>query len=167
MMTIYRATRVRTLYHPAEGEWLLVDGRHVERVGSGDPPAADRIVELPGTTIMPGFVDAHVHLTGTGLRLAGPDLGGAAIRVVYQLRTPAYLVNSTFQGGVCSNGGALSTLHASWTFSNVGQEECARFVAERRVPLGRLLTHRWRLAQADEAYKLFDTQTTGKGVFVF
>ena len=31
---------------------------------------------------------------------------------------------------------------------------------------GRLLTHRWRLDQADEAYRLFDTQTTGKGVFV-
>ncbi|HEY2992827.1 MAG TPA: zinc-binding dehydrogenase [Methylomirabilota bacterium] len=59
------------------------------------------------------------------------------------------------------------TLHASWTFSNVGQEECARFIAERKIPLGRLLTHRWRLPQAEEAYKLFDTQTTGKGVFVF
>jgi len=58
------------------------------------------------------------------------------------------------------------TLHASWTFSNTGQEECARFVADRKVPLGRLLTHRWRLDQAEEAYRLFDTQTTGKGVFV-
>ena len=59
------------------------------------------------------------------------------------------------------------TLHASWTFSNTGQEECARFVAERKVPLARLLTHRWRLDQADEAYQLFDRQTTGKGVFAF
>jgi threonine dehydrogenase-like Zn-dependent dehydrogenase len=33
------------------------------------------------------------------------------------------------------------------------------------VPLKRLLTHRFRLEQADEAYRLFDTQTTGKGVF--
>jgi threonine dehydrogenase-like Zn-dependent dehydrogenase len=49
----------------------------------------------------------------------------------------------------------------------VGQEECARFVADRKIPLKRLLTHRFRLEQADEAYKLFDTQTTGKGVFVF
>jgi threonine dehydrogenase-like Zn-dependent dehydrogenase len=59
------------------------------------------------------------------------------------------------------------TLHASWTFSNTGQEECARFIAERRVPLSRLLTHRWRLDQAEDAYRLFDTQTTGKGVFAF
>ncbi len=48
----------------------------------------------------------------------GPDLGGAAVRVIYELGTPAYLVNSTFQGGICSNGGALSTLHASWAVLN-------------------------------------------------
>jgi threonine dehydrogenase-like Zn-dependent dehydrogenase len=59
------------------------------------------------------------------------------------------------------------TLHASWTFSAMGQEECARFIAARRLPLKRLLTHRFTLEQAEEAYRLFDTQTTGKGVFVF
>jgi (R,R)-butanediol dehydrogenase/meso-butanediol dehydrogenase/diacetyl reductase len=59
------------------------------------------------------------------------------------------------------------TIHASWTFSAVGQEECARFVATRRIPLGRLLTHRFKLDDAEAAYRLFDTQTTGKGVFVF
>src|SRR6059036_1157080 len=77
MKTLYRATRVRTLSHPADGEWVLVDGRHIQRVGSGDPPDADRIVELPGTTIMPGFIDAHVHLTGTGVHHTGPDLTAA------------------------------------------------------------------------------------------
>jgi len=59
------------------------------------------------------------------------------------------------------------TIYGSWTFSTVGQAECARFVVDRRVPLGRLLTHRFSLDQAAEAYRLFDTQTTGKGVFVF
>jgi threonine dehydrogenase-like Zn-dependent dehydrogenase len=58
------------------------------------------------------------------------------------------------------------TIHASWTFSAVGQEECARFIAERKVPLKKLLTHRFTLEQADAAYRLFDTQTTGKGVFL-
>ncbi len=59
------------------------------------------------------------------------------------------------------------TIHASWTFSTVGQEECARFIAGRKIPLAKLVTHRFRLEQAAEAYRLFDTQTTGKGVFVF
>ncbi len=59
------------------------------------------------------------------------------------------------------------TIHASWTFSAMGQAECARFIVDRKVPLRKLLTHRFKLDEADRAYKLFDTQTTGKGVFVF
>jgi threonine dehydrogenase-like Zn-dependent dehydrogenase len=58
------------------------------------------------------------------------------------------------------------TIVASWTFSTVGQAECAQFVADRKIRVDELFTDRWRLEQADEAYKLFDTQTTGKGVFV-
>ena len=59
------------------------------------------------------------------------------------------------------------TILASWTFSTVGQEECARFIADRRIPLTKLLTHRFKLEEAANAYRLFDTQTTGKGVFLF
>jgi D-arabinose 1-dehydrogenase-like Zn-dependent alcohol dehydrogenase len=58
------------------------------------------------------------------------------------------------------------TLIGSWTFSAVGQAQCARFVAERGIEVDRLFSHRWKLGQAAEAYRLFDTQTTGKGVFV-
>ena len=77
MKTLYRAARVRTLAHPETGEWLVIDGRHVQRIGSGEPPTADRIVDLPGATIVPGFVDAHVHLTTTGLSLANEDVASA------------------------------------------------------------------------------------------
>ena len=59
------------------------------------------------------------------------------------------------------------TIHASWTFSAMGQAECARFIVDKKLPLTKLLTHRFKLDDADAAYKLFDTQTTGKGVFVF
>jgi hypothetical protein len=54
----------------------------------------------------------------------GPDLGGAAIRVLSQWQNqPVYVVRSTFggapgQGGVCSNGGALSSIGVSWTILN-------------------------------------------------
>ncbi|MFN8232443.1 MAG: amidohydrolase family protein [Actinomycetota bacterium] len=74
MRTLYRAARVHTLADPRAADWLLVDGRHVQRAGSGDPPGADRVVELPGSSIVPGFVDAHVHLTSTGLGLANADV---------------------------------------------------------------------------------------------
>ena len=58
------------------------------------------------------------------------------------------------------------TLIGSWTFSAMGMLECARFIADRKIQLERIFSHRWRLEQADEAYRSFDTQTTGKGVFL-
>jgi predicted amidohydrolase YtcJ len=76
--TLYRASRVHTLGHPRTGEWLVVDDRHVQRVGTGDPPEADRLVELPGATILPGLIDSHVHLTSTGLSLRSDET--AAVR---------------------------------------------------------------------------------------
>jgi threonine dehydrogenase-like Zn-dependent dehydrogenase len=59
------------------------------------------------------------------------------------------------------------TLIGSWTFSAMGQLECARFVADNGIDLDAIFSHRWKLAQADEAYRVFDTQSTGKGVIVF
>ena len=58
------------------------------------------------------------------------------------------------------------TLMGSWTFSTVGQADCARYVADREIALDQLFTHRWKLEQAEEAYSLFDAQTSGKGVIL-
>src|SRR5437763_9129934 len=58
------------------------------------------------------------------------------------------------------------TLVGSWTFSTQGQADCAEFVADRNVAVDKLFTHRWRLDQAEEAYRVFDTQTSGKGVIL-
>jgi hypothetical protein len=54
----------------------------------------------------------------------GPDLGGAALRVLSQYDgRPVYVVGSTFggaasDGGVCSNGGAISSIGVSWVILN-------------------------------------------------
>jgi hypothetical protein len=45
----------------------------------------------------------------------GPDLGGAGMRVLSQsANKPVFVVGSTFEGGTCANGGALSSIGVSW-----------------------------------------------------
>src|SRR6476619_4751007 len=51
--------------------WLGTDD-----VGRQQFPDAE-IVDLDGGFVAPAFVDSHVHLTATGLTLAGLDLRGA------------------------------------------------------------------------------------------
>ena len=58
------------------------------------------------------------------------------------------------------------TLIASWTFSTIIQAECAQFCIDRKIDVDKLFTHKWTLDQADKAYKLFDKQSDGKGVFL-
>ena len=58
------------------------------------------------------------------------------------------------------------TIFGSWTFSKAELIEISRFFAETRAPLSKLITHRYSLDQAEEAFKEFDSSTTGKCVFV-
>jgi threonine dehydrogenase-like Zn-dependent dehydrogenase len=57
------------------------------------------------------------------------------------------------------------TIVGSWTFSLQGQADCAQFIIDHKLDVDHLFTHRFRLEEAVDAYRLFDTQTTGKGVF--
>jgi len=58
------------------------------------------------------------------------------------------------------------TIVGSWVFSIMGLADCARFVADHKLPVESLFTEEWSLKQGAEAYKLFDKQTSGKGVFL-
>lgn len=61
----------------------------------------------------------------------GPDLGGAAVRALSQYHgQPVYVVGSAFRRGVCSNGGALSSIGVSWSVYN------STFVNNRAVGWG-------------------------------
>jgi predicted amidohydrolase YtcJ len=52
------------------------NGRITAVVPAAEAPGlgADRVVDLGDATLMPGFVDAHVHLSATGLADQGADL---------------------------------------------------------------------------------------------
>jgi len=49
----------------------------------------------------------------------GPDLGGGAVRALSQhAGQPVTVLRSSFTGGVCSNGAALSSIGVSWSIFN-------------------------------------------------
>ena len=127
-----------------------------------DPRAVDPVAALKELTHGEG-VEAALDCTGN------PDARVAAVRSAGTWGRVA-LVG---EGGTTTFDVSKHllrrqlTIHASWTFSAMGQAECARFIVDKKVPLKKLLTHRFKLDEADAAYCLFDTQTTGKGVFVF
>jgi predicted amidohydrolase YtcJ len=55
---------------------VLVRGSRIVWVGDdpGQAPPHDAAMDLSGSTLGPAFVDAHVHLTPTGMALVGLDL---------------------------------------------------------------------------------------------
>lgn len=119
-------------------------------------------------------IEALRELTGgTGVDCALETSGAASARVA--------AVRATKIWGVCcfvGEGGDVTinvspdmlrrqmTIIGSWTFSTVGQAECAQFIAQRNIDVDRIYTDRWSLDQAAEAYERFDAGVGGKGVFV-
>lgn len=63
--------------------------------------------------------------------------------------------------------GKQRTVIGSYTFSSVGMKGCAEFITNHGVAVDKLFTDQWRLDQAEEAYRSFDKQAGGKGVFLF
>ena len=55
----------------------------------------------------------------------------------------------------------------SWTFSQAGLSEVARFVVERSSPMDKLITHTFDLDRGQEAYDLFVSGNTGKVIFTW
>jgi imidazolonepropionase-like amidohydrolase len=78
---------------PVEDAALLVEGGRIAYAGpaAGLPEGADRAqtLDFPGATLLPGLVDAHVHLVASG----GPDLAADVPRSEAE-RTLAAVVNA-------------------------------------------------------------------------
>ncbi|MEM7427383.1 MAG: zinc-binding dehydrogenase [Pseudomonadota bacterium] len=155
----------------AMGARVIALDTNAERRGLAEKMGASAVID-PTTD---DAVEALMELTdGRGVDLALDCSSAEAARVAAVKATRTW-------GTVCyvGEGGNVTldvssdmirrqiTLIGSWTFSTVIQAECARFVAERGIDVDGLFTDHYTLDQVDEAYKKFDTQSTGKGVFLF
>jgi threonine dehydrogenase-like Zn-dependent dehydrogenase len=160
-----------TLLGAKMGARVIAVETNPERLALAKQFGADALVDASKDDA----VTALKHLTrGEGVDLAlecssAPAARQAAVRAVKTWGTACYV----------GEGGDVKldvspdllrrqvTLIGSWTFSAMGMAECARFVADSGLKLERIFTHRWKLDQADEAYRVFDAQSSGKGVIEF
>ncbi|MDQ0745625.1 N-acetylglucosamine-6-phosphate deacetylase [Clavibacter sp. B3I6] len=78
--TLLRAARAVDARGAVDEAWVLLDGDAMAALGSGrETPAADRVVDLGDATLVPGFVDLHVHGGAGGSHDDGPDGIRAAV----------------------------------------------------------------------------------------
>jgi len=159
-----------TVLGVAMGARVIAVETSPERMKLAEEYGADAVIDASKEDAVPAL---KALTQGVGVDLALDCTGAAAAR-----RAAVRCVKTWGTACYVGEGGDVTldvspdllrrqvTLIGSWTFSAMGMQECAEFIAKQRIPLERIFTHRWRLEQADEAYRSFDTQTTGKGVFL-
>ena len=91
-----------------ENQMILVEGEMIKAVGPNlTIPAGATVIDLSNTTVMPGFIDTHVHLTG--------EPGGNYYDEIFR--------KSFVDGAVLAHIYAKRTLEAGFTtVRNVGAE---------------------------------------------
>lgn len=141
-----------------------------ERLALAKNFGADTLINARSNDTV-GAIRDQTHGEGAHKTLdcsSAPDARAAAVRATRSWGTACY-VGERGEVTLDVSPDLLRrqiTLVGSWTFSKQGQAECAEFVADRGIAVDKLFTHRWTLDDAEEAYKLFDQQKTGKGVIL-
>jgi propanol-preferring alcohol dehydrogenase len=59
----------------------------------------------------------------------------------------------------------MNTVVGAWYFGTWEWPEITAFVTDRALPTESLITHRYSLDEAEEAFRAFDARETGKAIF--
>ena len=155
----------------AMGARVIALDTSAERIERAKQFGADVRIDPSKTNDMVAAIKDATHGLGAHLSLDASSAPSARRQAVQCLRTwgKACFVGEGDTVTLDVSSDMLRrqvTVIGSWTFSTVGQAECARFIADRGIDVDKLFTDRWKLEQAEQAYEVFDAQTSGKGVFL-
>lgn len=112
---LYRNARIFTSGQRPWAEALVVAGDRLAYVGDGDTAARvagpDALIhDLDGATVLPGFVDGHAHVVGTGEAASQVDLWGAGTVEEIQRRIRTW---------ARANPGAPRVLATGWKHGDI------------------------------------------------
>jgi threonine dehydrogenase-like Zn-dependent dehydrogenase len=154
----------------AMGASVIAIDISAERLGLAQSLGAAHIVNASGGDPLTA-IQALTHGKGADYALEASGAGSARAAAVKSVRAWGSVAFVGVGGEPTVDVGAIMrrqiTVFGSWTFSNVGQSECARFIADRNIAADRIFTDRWHLEQGAQAYRNVDEQKGGKGVFLF
>jgi len=160
-----------TQFATAMGARVIAVDIHSSRLELARTLGAAEVIEAAAETDVEERIRDLTHGKGADLAL---DTSGAPTARLSSIRSLKAWGKTCFVG----EGGELTvdvsndllrkqaTVMGSWTFSSVIQSECAQFAIDREIDVDAVFTHRWKLEDGAEAYRLFDSQAGGKGVFV-
>ena len=75
---LFKNARIwRSSQHPF-ATWMLInkENGYIAKIGDGAPPECSENIDVGGKVILPGFHEAHIHVSSYGKVLCGVDLTG-------------------------------------------------------------------------------------------
>ncbi len=95
----------------AEGQWLrIADGRIQEVSATPLSAPGARVIDVAGRTVMPGLIDAHVHVFGSDVNVRRVEALGPAYRTAHAVRMLGHALDCGFTT-VRDVGGGNRSLH--------------------------------------------------------
>lgn len=136
-----------------------------KRFGAADTIDASRepVAEVVGD-LTRGFGASHALETS-----GSPGASAAALASIGTWGRACFvgLGGRPFELDITSMLAKQVSIMTSWTLSIPELVRCVDFTDRHRLPVDELFTDRWRIDDAAEAYRHFDQQSSGKGVFLF
>ena len=120
-----------TLIDPAteqriENAWVVVEGGRISRIGSGVAPRAPHPAQahdLTGRFVLPGFIDAHAHVTATGI-------------LNVEMRDGAPIISMKIDERITQRNARISLARGVTTVRNPGGSPAANAHYDRMIASG-------------------------------